>query len=264
MEVQPIIEVVPYDPNWPRAFEEEAKKLEGILGPHSVKIYHIGSTAVPGLSAKPIIDIMVVVKDILEVDELIEQFEELGYEAKGEYGMPFRRYFQKGEQKRTHHIHIFEEGSGEVERHLHFRDYLRTSSEALTEYESLKLFLAKEHSQNRNAYTEGKEAFVKQIDKKYATKKLRLICALTQSEWDAVDAFRKKATAKDILNKDSHTHILLFQGINPIGYADIAFASTDIALLALFYMEAGYEPYRDEFMSMLNRWIHHKGRYIPG
>ncbi len=260
MEVKPIIEVVPYDPNWPRAFEEEAKKLEGILGSHCLKIYHIGSTAVPGLAAKPIIDIMVVVKDILEVDKLIPHFEELGYVAKGEHGMPFRRFFQT----KTHHIHVFEESSAEVERHLQFRDYLRANDQALTEYESLKLFLAKQHPDDRHAYTAGKEAFVYKIGKQFPTNKLRLVIALTDTEWEAVHTFRKMGKCLDPLNKDSHAHVVLFQGVTIIGYADIAFCSTDLALIAFLYMKDGFERYQEEFTNMLKRWLHQKGRHIPG
>lgn len=96
-----LIQVVPYDPNWPIKFAEEAKEVKIALGRNCIKIHHIGSTSVPDLSAKPIIDMVPVVLDITKVDDINTAMSALGYEAKGEYGMPFRRYFQKGGHQRT-------------------------------------------------------------------------------------------------------------------------------------------------------------------
>lgn len=91
-----IVKVVAYDAKWPQLFEEKAKLIKSALGENCIAIHHIGSTAVLGLSAKPIIDILPVVKNILQVDQANFAMEQLGYTAKGEYGIPFRRYFQKG------------------------------------------------------------------------------------------------------------------------------------------------------------------------
>ena len=102
-----IVEVVPHDPNWEKIFKEEAKKIKKIFKEIFIDIHHIGSTAIPLIKAKPIIDIMVEVEDINKVDIYNKQMEELGYVALGEYGIPKRRFFQKGGNKRTHHVHIF-------------------------------------------------------------------------------------------------------------------------------------------------------------
>lgn len=88
--------VVPYKNEWPALFETEAMLIKQALGDNCLLVHHIGSTAVPGLASKPIIDILPVVKNILHVDQVTSAMEQLGYEAKGEYGIPFRRYFQKG------------------------------------------------------------------------------------------------------------------------------------------------------------------------
>lgn len=104
-------------------FKEEAAKLQTIFGNEIVDIHHIGSTSVPGLKAKPIIDIMPVVRDINTVDNYNIYMQEIGYEPKGENGIPKRRYFQKGGENRTHHVHIYQTGSYEIKRHLAFRDY---------------------------------------------------------------------------------------------------------------------------------------------
>src|SRR5579862_3217593 len=139
-----MVKVLPYDPEWPHLFTKEAELIKDALGQNCIAIHHIGSTAVPGLSAKPVIDIIPVVKDILQVDKAILAMEKLGYEAKGEFGVPFRRYFQKAHHLRTHHVHIFEEGNPEIERHIKFRDWMRTHDNDREAYAKLKLQLAQQ------------------------------------------------------------------------------------------------------------------------
>ncbi len=120
------IQVVGYNEKWPLLFRQEAEKIKKILGAELIDIHHIGSTSVKNLSAKPIIDIMPVVKDIALVDSYQKEFETLGYEAMGEFGIAGRRYFRKGLEFRTHHVHVFEESNlKDIERHLAVRDYLR-------------------------------------------------------------------------------------------------------------------------------------------
>ncbi len=121
------IEVVDYCPEWKEKFWQEAAKIQEILGENCITVYHIGSTSVKGLRAKPIIDLMPVVKELEAVDLHNKEFEARGYECKGEYGILGRRFFMKGGDLRTHHVHIFaEESRKEIERHLVVRDYLRT------------------------------------------------------------------------------------------------------------------------------------------
>ena len=129
------IEVVPYDPAWPEMYEEEKRLILQILGEQLIAIYHIGSTSVPGLAAKPIIDIMPVVRDVGQIDRLQPAFEAIGYEYMGELGIPGRRYLRKGGDDRTHQIHIFEESNEkDILRHLAVRDYLRLYSDARKAY----------------------------------------------------------------------------------------------------------------------------------
>ena len=96
-----------YDPRWPRLFAEEVEKISEILGENCVAVHHIGSTAVEGLAAKPVIDIMPVVKDLAEADGRRAAFEAIGYEWMGEFGIAGRRYLRKGGDERTHQVHIF-------------------------------------------------------------------------------------------------------------------------------------------------------------
>ena len=100
------ITVLNYDPEWPLKYERERKAIAEILDGNGISIYHIGSTSVPGLAAKPIIDMMAVVRSLEKVDDARGKFSELGYEYLGEFGIAGRRYFRKGGDERTHQIHI--------------------------------------------------------------------------------------------------------------------------------------------------------------
>src|SRR5688500_15303299 len=152
-----IVEVVTYSAEWFHLFEVEKNLIANALGDNLIAIYHIGSTAVPGLSAKPVIDIMPVVKDILMVTKAIPAMEQLGYDYKGEYGIPFRRYFQKGGTTRTHNVHICEEGNPEIDRHLKFRDWMRTHEDDREAYGKMKAELALKFPHDIMKYCLGKE-----------------------------------------------------------------------------------------------------------
>ena len=102
------ITVVNYDPEWPSKYVRERDYITEILKENCISIYHIGSTSVPGLAAKPIIDIMAVVRSLEKVDTVAEKFSEIGYEYLGEFGITGRRYLRKGGDERTHQIHIFQ------------------------------------------------------------------------------------------------------------------------------------------------------------
>lgn len=159
------IEVVNYNNEWPRKFEEEKEKLEAVLKDELVEVHHIGSTSVPGLKAKPVIDIMPVVKNIEAVDRNEAGMVEQDYESLGEYGIVGRRYFRKGGDNRTHHVHVFEETSEDIIRHLAFRDYLRIHPEVRIHYENLKVKLVNEFSDDIKGYMDGKNHFIQETEK---------------------------------------------------------------------------------------------------
>ncbi|MDA8207125.1 MAG: GrpB family protein [Thermaerobacter sp.] len=159
-----VVEVVPYQTNWPNAFWREAQALRGIFNDHLVSVHHIGSTAVPGLSAKPVIDMMPVVDDIRLVATVEPQLEALGYASLGEYGISGRRFFRKGGDNPTHHLHCYQQANPEIDRHLAFRDYLRTHPRDAHAYQELKLHLARQHRYDIDAYIEGKDDFVKSLE----------------------------------------------------------------------------------------------------
>lgn len=160
------VEVLEYDSNWPALFEKEKALLLENFGAAIVRVHHIGSTSVYGLSAKPVIDIMLEVNSLDELDDAKARFEALGYEVKGEFGIARRRYFQKGGYNRTHQIHAFVAGDEHVIRHLAFRDYLKAHPHVRLEYQDLKIKVASECNDDIEGYCDGKDGFVKHHEAK--------------------------------------------------------------------------------------------------
>ncbi len=159
------VRVVPHDPAWKEAFEAEAAALRSVLGDEAVAIHHIGSTSVPGLRAKPTIDVLIEVREIGKLDGLEPEMAHRGYEAWGEYGIPGRRFFTRDRgPERLCNVHAFEAGSHEVERHLAFRDHLIQHPETARAYGDLKKNLAEKFPADMEAYMEGKDAFIKETE----------------------------------------------------------------------------------------------------
>lgn len=169
--LQEDVSVVPYDPAWPRMFEEEKRHLLDCLPPDMIRrIEHFGSTAIPGLAAKPIVDVLVEVGSLEKTKARIAPLlEAQGYDyfwraTHGEDGPPFYAWFIKRNSagNRTHHIHMVEAAFEHWDRLL-FRDYLIDHAEVAREYENLKLTLAHDYSNDRVAYTDGKAEFVVRV-----------------------------------------------------------------------------------------------------
>jgi GrpB-like predicted nucleotidyltransferase (UPF0157 family) len=155
----------PYSADWPVQFQQEAKRLYELLKEDILVIHHVGSTAIPGLAAKPIIDLLPIVSDIVAIETKTPQLEAAGYKAWGEAGIPGRRYFTKDTSGyRTHNIHIFEQDNPEVERHLAFCAYLRAHEQICKEYEMLKQKVYAEHPDDIMAYNAGKDAWIKALE----------------------------------------------------------------------------------------------------
>lgn len=164
------VTVVEYRPQWPGMFEEEKLELlRAFSGEVSAQVEHIGSTAVKGLAAKPIIDIMIGLPDFSVADQFVTRIEALGYEyiKKYEVEMPFRRFFVKNLQGiRTHQIHMVEIGGEFWARHLLFRDYLRQNPEAAQRYSALKKQLAEREWEDVNEYADAKTEFIRSVENK--------------------------------------------------------------------------------------------------
>lgn len=159
------VRVESYNPLWPQMFREESICIKSILRNELTEIHHIGSTAIPGMSAKPVIDMLPVVKDIMRLDDYNESFIRHGYEPRGEYGLAGRRYFVKGRPESTHHVHIYQQGDPAIIRHIAFRDYMMTHPSAAKAYGALKEHLARQHAEDRSAYIDGKASFVQEHER---------------------------------------------------------------------------------------------------
>lgn len=157
----PII-IVDYNVNWSIQYEQEKTQILNVLGDTVVDIQHIGSTSVPGLAAKPVIDILLGLAQIPPQPTQISSLEVLGYLYCGEFGIPQRHYFRRG-MPRTHQIHAVLVESEFWKTHILFRDFLRTHSEAAQQYEAEKRKLAQKFRNHRDRYTDSKAPLIEQL-----------------------------------------------------------------------------------------------------
>ena len=159
--------IVDYDPNWPQMYEQEKARIQDAIGEYLIDIQHVGSTSIPGLSAKPIIDIMPIIRDIALIPHCVQPLESLDYAYFGENGIPGRYYFRKPadimSQPHTYHLHVLEKGHDQWAMMLLFREYMLLHPESAQQYDLLKRELATKFGFDRVGYTDAKESFVKSI-----------------------------------------------------------------------------------------------------
>ena len=155
------VEIVEYRPEWAEIFEREREAILDKCSPWVMEVHHVGSTSVPGLAAKPILDIMPVVANPVDGENAVEPMTRLGYRYRGDNGLPGRFYFDKVVDGRTvMHCHMYPQDHSDVRKLVAFRDRLRTDRETASEYERLKRVLASKYRDDREAYTDGKGAFI--------------------------------------------------------------------------------------------------------
>lgn len=267
------IEVVPYDSNWPRLFEEESAKIKKALGDNCIVVHHVGSTAVPGLCAKPKIDIILVAKNIALIGQDLEK---LGYESRGEFNIPFRLGFSKRGALLNANLHVYEEENPEINLNLLFRDYLRNFPEALEEYANLKLNLVAQDSlhEKKNSlfsgYNLGKDAFIKKVLNKAGFHGLCMRLCTHYDEWEVARTFRQKYFFDKVpvvdpytwtFDHKDHLHLVFYQGTEIIGYAHIQLWKEQRAALRIIVID---ERLRDQghggyFFKLCERWLKQKG-----
>ena len=157
--------VTDYDPAWPEAFHIIRQELEKGLGELAIDIVHVGSTSVPGLAAKPIIDLDVVIVDETPLDAVIHAMEELGYYHQGDLGIAGREAFGYKEKTNLckHHLYVCRESSRELKRHVVFRDYLRTHPREASEYATVKLKAASLYPDSIDDYMRYKDDCIKRL-----------------------------------------------------------------------------------------------------
>ncbi|MBV8978527.1 MAG: GrpB family protein [Alphaproteobacteria bacterium] len=163
------VELHAHSPRWAEMAQEESRRLKDALGDLLVRVHHIGSTSIPGIMAKPIVDLIPIVGDIHGLDAQEKTMRALGYRWYGEYGLPGRRYCTLNDPatgKRLFQLHCYRDGDPAVLRHLAFRDYLRAFPLLAKEYEMEKIRAASVRSDDVNAYNDEKNAWIKRVEKK--------------------------------------------------------------------------------------------------
>jgi GrpB-like predicted nucleotidyltransferase (UPF0157 family) len=159
-----VVRLVPYDPAWPGLYAAEAKRIEKFFAAAglALTLEHVGSTAIPGLAAKPVLDILGGYPNGARVDDYIDALAKADYLHRGEQGIPGREFFRRG-NPRSYHLHLAEVDSQFWRDHLTFRNRLRADKSLRDAYAALKLDLAAQFPRDREAYIEGKGPFVKEI-----------------------------------------------------------------------------------------------------
>lgn len=157
-----VVRLVGYDERWPCFFPAEVQRIREVCGARPLRLEHIGSTAVPGLCPKPVLDILADRPSNVPAAEYIAAIQEADYTHRGEQGVPGREFFRRG-QPRAYHVHLVQEAGDLWRSYIAFRDYLRTDIGAARRYADLKQSLAAQFPRNREAYIEGKAVFVQDI-----------------------------------------------------------------------------------------------------
>lgn len=258
------INVVPYDPKWHKIFEAHADELRVTLGKNVVQIYHVGSTSVPGLCAKPEVDIMCVVRDLKSVAGLLES---IGYIAKGEFNLPMRLFFSRKTPDDIN-LHVLKENSGEIKWNLCFQNYLRKNKEAKDMYAATKLKLLDENPDGFNVlpslitdYTTKKGEVIRKIAKMAGFSGFRFVTAFNDNEIQ---------TFKSLLNLDKIDfenlnvfNLCLYKGVEITAVALVEFYN-NFSKAKIRKINALNDENEKVMMEKIEEWLEFKGTILEG
>ncbi|MCP3658846.1 MAG: hypothetical protein GY830_00420 [Bacteroidetes bacterium] len=250
-----------YDPKWTKLYDEESKKIKKILESELIEIHHIGSTSVPNLAAKPIIDIIAVVKDLSKIRNLLEQG---GYKYKGEYNLPLRSLYKK-KGNIQFFLHVHEVGSPEIELNLKFRNYLINTPQARENYKDIKVKAALKDDSNIltdmgiTLYNLYKNDFIEKILKKLDLHGLNPRLCTQKKEWDIYKEIRQTLN-DDIKIDNNHKHLVLYEGTEIIGASELEFLNSDYGRIIFlkFSDNKNKEMYFQDFFKFLEKWSNFK------
>jgi GrpB-like predicted nucleotidyltransferase (UPF0157 family) len=267
------IEIFPYSVKWPELFEAESDRIQQALGDKCHQIYHIGSTSVPGLSAKENIDIMCVVNDL----SCCLALQELNYNFKGELNVPLRYYFSKHTPTLNVNLHVVEPDHGFINLNLCFRDYLRSNEKPRLDYAALKHRLVQDptHFERVNGrfpkYTLEKDTFIKATLNAAGFDGLTINVCTHHREWDAYHRIRAEQlfTPADItydpnhptLSSDTHSHLVLYKGTTIVSVAQIELLKGEVAILRSMATDTPYQRhgYASYMLNFIERWMRSRG-----
>lgn len=271
LEQKKTIVVSPYSEQWPEKYEKEATLIKTALANNCLNVHHVGSTSVPGLDAKPVIDIIVETNDQAAA---IRDLENIGYTFKGEYNIPFRAFFSKKEPYEVH-LHVYEPGHPEVDLNLRFRNYLRKHPEFRLEYALLKYKLLENpqsyiKQENKfSGYNLGKNAFIQSVIKASGFDGLCMRLCAHDAEWNdyariRAEQFKNHTTqTKDIdyasLPHETNHHLVLCRGVNVVSIAHVEM-NHDQAFLRILATDelAKGKGYAGHMLTQIIKWLSRK------
>lgn len=272
MQQRKQIEVVPYNPKWPELFELESSAIQAALETQLIAVHHVGSTSVPGLAAKPKIDMIAIVKD---PQQTISNLEAIGFEYRGEYNIPLHAGFSKRGNVDVN-LHVYEEGHPEIELNLLFRDYLRNNPSARDAYAALKIRLLQDESSHlkKNSaftlYTLRKGDFIRDVLKKAGFNRIRVLKCNDETEWNSAKRLREfnlsdRGIQDDLFsetfNHKDHEHLVLYRGTKVIGYAHLQLWPKKRAMIRMMQIEVRERGrgYGGQFLELIEKWLKTRG-----
>lgn len=267
------IKIIPYNSRWPSYFETEASIIKNALGDNYIDINHIGSTSIPGMFAKPIIDMVVSVNNI---KDCIKDLELIGYKYKDEYNIPFRLYFNK----EGFNLHLYERDHPEIELNIKFRDYLRNHLELIQEYNQLKQKLLQESDSYRKnnsmftGYNLGKDKFIRKVLSLSGFNRIRFLKVAHIKEWQEYHRIKREQIFEPLdiaydenhftMTDENHFHFILCKGIDIVTAAHVEFLNKEEAAIRALATDDLYKckGYAFYIMKMLEKWIKQNGRNV--